>query len=53
MEESPSWITSVQVSRTEYIMKYFHDMIDHISQKRIYDPDMNGNPIVYIGDFTF
>ena len=53
MEESPSWITSVQVSRTEYIMKCFHDMIDHISQKRIYDPDMNGNSIVYIGDFTF
>ena len=34
-------------------MKFYDDMVDQIPQKRIYCPEINGNPIVYIGDLTF
>ena len=43
----------VQISRTEYITKYYRNMVDQIPQKRILRPQINGNPIVYIGDLTF
>ena len=35
-------------------MKCYDDMVDQIPPKRIiYGPEINGNPIVYIGDLTF
>ena len=53
MQEGPSEIAVVQISRTEYIMKCYHDMVGQLPQKRILGPEINGNPIVYIGDLTF
>ena len=38
MQEEPSEIAIAQISRTEYIMKRYHDMVDHIPQKRILRP---------------
>ena len=35
MHEEPSEITIVQISRTEYIMKFYDDMVYQIRQKRI------------------
>ena len=52
MQEEPSEISVLQISRPEYIMKCYH-MVDQIPQKRILWPKINGNPIVYIGDVTF
>ena len=46
----PSEIAVVQISRTDYIMKFYDDMVDQIPQKRIYGPGINGSPTVYIGD---
>ena len=51
--EGPSEIDVVQISRTEYITKCYRSMVEQIPQKRIYDPEINGNPIVYISDLTF
>ena len=53
MRTGPSEIAVVQINRTEYIMKCYHDMVDPIPPKRIYGPEINGYPIVYIGDLTF
>ena len=50
MQMGPSEIAVVQISRTEYIMTCYHDMVDQIPLKR---PEINGNPIVYISDLTF
>ena len=38
MQEEPSEIAVVQISRTEYIMKCYHDMVDQIPKKRILRP---------------
>ena len=53
MQKGPTEIAVVQISRTEYIMKCYHNIVDQIPQKRIYGPETNGNPIVYIGDVAF
>ena len=49
MQMDHCWIAAEQISRTEYIMNYFHDMIDHIQLKRSLRDSIN----VYIGDCTF
>ena len=38
MEEEPSEIAVVQISRTEYIMKFYDDMVDQIPRKCILCP---------------
>ena len=38
MQEAPSEIVVVKISRTEYIMEYYHNMVDKIPQKRILRP---------------
>ena len=38
MQEEPSEIAVVQISRSEYIMKCYHNMVDQIPQKRILRP---------------
>ena len=38
MQEGPSEIAVVQISRTEYIMKFYNGVIDQIPQKRILRP---------------
>ena len=38
MQEEPSEIAVVQISRTEYVMKCYHNMVDHIPQKRTLRP---------------
>ena len=38
MHMEPSEIAAVQISRTEYIMKSYHDMVDRIPPKRILWP---------------
>ena len=43
MQMEPSETDVVQISRTEYIMEIYHDMVDQIPPKRIVD----------IGDLTF
>ena len=54
MQIELSEIAVVQISRTEYyIMKCYSGMVDQIPLKRRLDPEINGNPIVYIGDLTF
>ena len=53
MQMGPIEIAFVQISRTKYIMKCYRDMVDQIPPKRIYGPEIKGNPIVYIGDLTF
>ena len=40
----------VQISRTKYIMKSYHDMVDH--RNAFYGSEINENHIVYIGDLT-
>ena len=50
MEEEPSEIAVAQISRTEYIMKFYDDQI---SRKRIFLPWNQWEPIVYIGDLIF
>ena len=53
MQKGPSEIAVVHISRTEYITKCYRNMVDQISQNAFYGPEINGNPIVYIGDLTF
>ena len=53
MQKGPTEIAVVQISRTEYIMKCYRNIVDQIPQKRIYGPETNGTPIVYIGDLAF
>ena len=48
MLKGPSEIAVVQ-----YITKCYRNMVDQIPQKRIYGPEIDENPIVYIGDLTF
>ena len=48
MQEEPSKIAVVQISRTEYIMKSYHDMVDH--RNAFYGSEINEDHIVYIGD---
>ena len=38
MEEEPSEGAVVQISRTEYIMKFYDNMVDQIPRKRIWRP---------------
>ena len=38
MQEEPSEIVVVQISRIEYIVKWYHNMVDQIPQKRILRP---------------
>ena len=38
MQKGPSEIAAVQISRTEYITKCYHNMVDQIPQKRILRP---------------
>ena len=38
MQREPSEIAVVQISRTEYVMKCYHDMVDQIPQKRTVRP---------------
>ena len=38
MHEKPSEIAVVQISQTEYIMKYYRGMVDQIPQKHILRP---------------
>ena len=38
MEEEPSEIAVVHISRSEYIMKFYNDMVDQIPRKRILWP---------------
>ena len=38
LQGEPSEIAVVQISRTEYIMKCYHDMVNQIKQKRILRP---------------
>ena len=52
-EGSLNDIVVVQISRTEYIKKCFHDIVDHIPQNRLYVHAINGSLIVDISDFTF
>ena len=54
MQKGPSEIAVVQISRTEYITKRYRNMVDQVSHRNaFYGPEINGNPIVYIGDLTF
>ena len=38
MQGKPSEITVVQISRTEYVMKCYHDMVNQVPQKGILQP---------------
>ena len=53
MQKEPSEIAVVQISRTQYIMKCYHNMVDQIPQKRILQPWNQWKPIVHISDLTF
>ena len=53
MQEEPSEMAVVQIIRTEYIMKCYRNMVDQTPRKGIYGHEINGNPIVFIGDLTF
>ena len=34
-------------------MKFYDDMVDWFHSNAFYGPEINGNPIFYIGDLTF
>ena len=53
MQKGPSEIAVVQISRTEYITKYYRNWLIIFHRNAFYGPEINGNLIVYIGDLTF
>ena len=42
IQQDPSWIDAAPISRTEYIITYFHDRCDHILQNVFYALEING-----------
>ena len=42
IQQDPSWIDATPISRTEYIIKCFHDSFDHILQNVFYALEING-----------
>ena len=52
MEEEPSETAVAKFSRTEYIMKFYDDWSTIFHGNAFYDSEINGNPIIYIGDLT-
>ena len=49
MQEGPNEIAVVQISRTEYIVTFYDDMLTRVHRNALYGPEINGNPIIYIG----
>ena len=43
IQQDPSWMDAAPISRTEYIIKWFHDRCDHILQNVFYALEINGN----------
>ena len=50
MEEEPSEIAVVQISRTEW--NFIMTWLTRFHGNAFYGPEINGKPIVYIGDLT-
>ena len=53
MQKGPSELAVVQSRRTECITKCYRDRVIRFHRNAFYGPEINGNPIVYIGDFVF
>ena len=53
MQKGPSEIAVVQIRRTEYITKVIATWLIRFHRNAFYGPEINANPIVYIGDLTF
>ena len=52
MQEGPTGIFVVHISRADLSANDLHDIVDHIPQKRILQLEINRDPIYYICEFT-
>ena len=53
MQKRPSEIAEVPIRRTEYITKCYVTRLIRFHRSTFYGPEINGNPLVYMGDLIF